>query len=388
MTEISRTQVHTGTPHIFCHTSTTISRAFVKKQAPGISLEFTVIHTESAIRWFYDLNIRIRQRVSIMKLSRMQVYTGTPHIFCHARTTIPCVFVKKQTPGKSLKFTVIHTESTIKCFYTFKIRQRASIMKLSRTQVYTGTPHICCHTITTIPCVFVKKEAPGKSFEFTFIHRVSTFPWFYDLNIRQHASIMKLSRMQVHTGTPHIFCHASTTIPCVFVKKEAPGKSLKFTVIHKDSTIKYFYVFNIRQRDSIMKISRIQVHTGTPHICCHTITTIPCVFVKKQESGISLKFTFVHRVSTYPWFYDLNFRQRVSMTEISRTQVHTGTPHTFCHTTTVCQGVFLKEIDTRNEVIPDASPHRYPTHILSRHHFLRMCIAEEIGTRNIARIHG
>ena len=47
---------------------------------------------------------------------------------------------------------------------------------------------------------------------------IPTFLWFYALNFRQTPAIIEISRTQVHTGTPHIFCHTTTAIACVFVK--------------------------------------------------------------------------------------------------------------------------------------------------------------------------
>ena len=53
---------------------------------------------------------------------------------------------------------------------------------------------------------------------FTFMHTDSTFQWFYSLNFRQTPAIKDISRTPVHTGTPHVFCHTTTVIACVFVK--------------------------------------------------------------------------------------------------------------------------------------------------------------------------
>ena len=63
---------------------------------------------------------------------------------------------------------------------------------------------------------------------------------------------------------------------------EAVGtrKPLKLTVIYQDSTFHCFYALNFRQSPSMIEICRNQVHTGTPHIFCLTTTSIPCVFVK------------------------------------------------------------------------------------------------------------
>ena len=47
---------------------------------------------------------------------------------------------------------------------------------------------------------------------------VLTSLWFYALNFRQTPAIKDIFRTQVQTGTPHVFCHTTTSIACVFVK--------------------------------------------------------------------------------------------------------------------------------------------------------------------------
>jgi hypothetical protein len=50
---------------------------------------------------------------------------------------------------------LIDTGSTFDCFYALNFLQRPSIIEICRNQVHTGTPHILCLTTTSIPCVFV-----------------------------------------------------------------------------------------------------------------------------------------------------------------------------------------------------------------------------------------
>ena len=76
--------------------------------------------------------------------------------------------------------------------------------------------HNHCHRMCI--CQDVGSQKPPK---ITFIHTDSTFQWFYALIFRQTPAIIEISRTQVHTGTPHIFCHTTTAITCVFVKKKA-----------------------------------------------------------------------------------------------------------------------------------------------------------------------
>jgi hypothetical protein len=57
----------------------------------------------------------------------------------------------------------------------------------------------------------------------------------------------------------------------------------KCSFIHTQSTFRCCYALNFRQTAANIQISGNQVHTGTPHTFCLTTTTIPCVFVKKWE---------------------------------------------------------------------------------------------------------
>ncbi len=53
-------------------------------------------------------------------------------------------------------------------------------------------------------------------------------------------------------------------------------------------------------------------------------------------------------VPTFQWFCALNFRQTPAISEISRNQLHTGTPHVFRHTTTDIECVFVKICPVKN----------------------------------------
>jgi hypothetical protein len=78
----------------------------------------------------------------------------------------------------------------------------------------------------------------------------------------------------------HIVSHNHWHTMCI---GEAIGsrESLKITFIHTVSTFHYLYPLNFRQRPSIIEICRNQVHAGTPHILRLTTTGITCVLVKQ-----------------------------------------------------------------------------------------------------------
>ena len=61
----------------------------------------------------------------------------------------------------------------------------------------------------------------------------------------------------------------------------------------------------------------------------------PRCICEDMGSQKSSKITFIHTDSRFHWLYALNFHQSLWFIEISRTQIHTGTPHIKCHTTTV-----------------------------------------------------
>ena len=161
---------------------------------------------------------------------------------------------------KSLEFTVTYHDWKIHTFYAVNFRHSDSITDLCRIQVHTGTPLIFCLTTTTTTRKFTRFMistsstvlqsliyAGFKSTQVSHTYSVSQpLPWyvyscrnrhpkttriygcipvlhhFYALKLRQSVAIIELSRIQVHTGTPHIFCLTTTTIICVFVKEYAP----------------------------------------------------------------------------------------------------------------------------------------------------------------------
>jgi hypothetical protein len=151
-----------------------------------------------------------------------------------------------------------------------------------------------------------------------------------------------------------------------------------------------------------VRICRGPTH-NLSHNHCHRLCICQDVVSQKSKN-----FAFVATDSTFHWFDGLTFRQTPAIIEISRTQVHTGTPHIFCHTTTVIACVSVKMWTVKNRSksrlytrtrhftgfilspsdklrnhrdIPDSSPHRYSTHILSRNHCHRMCICQDVGSQ-------
>ena len=85
-----------------------------------------------------------------------------------------------------------------------------------------STPHrypTCILSHNHGHCVCICEDMGSQTpLNVTSIHTDSTFQWFYALNFRQTPANRDMSRAQVHTGTPHVLCHTTTAIACVFVK--------------------------------------------------------------------------------------------------------------------------------------------------------------------------
>ena len=126
-----------------------------------------------------------------------------------------------------------------------------------------------------------------------------------------------------------------------------------------------------------------------------------------------LNFSFILTNSTFEWFDALIFRHTPAITEITRTHVHTGISHVFCHTSTAIACVLsncgqpktaeflvythgvdislvlcsqLPAHSGNRRDIPESSPHRYLTHMLSHKHCLHMCMCGAIGTRKSLKL--
>ena len=84
-------------------------------------------------------------------------------------------------------------------------------------------PHMCLRHILShnhyLPMCICEAIGGQKSQKSPFIPTQSTVRCFDTLNFRPTAANIEISRIQVHTGTPHPFCLTTTTFPCVFVKQ-------------------------------------------------------------------------------------------------------------------------------------------------------------------------
>ena len=153
----------------------------------------------------------------------------------------------------------------------------------------------------------------------------------------------------------------------------------------------------------MMQICRIQVHAGTPRILCHTTTSILCVFVKQQAPEDRLYW----RLYTRSWHFTAFILS--TSAKVLHILSPTHVPHTYSVTQPLAYHVYLwinrhpkiAQIDVCTHCLdislhlssqlasksfndtdmPESSPHKYSTHILSNNHYHSMCIGEPIGTR-------
>ena len=225
------------------------------------SSKITFIHTDSTCHWFYDLNFP-------QTPARERDWKDTQHIFGHTTTIceeIGCqdsLVVCPHLPGKSFNHRDIPDSSPS--------RYPTHILS-----------HNHCHPMCDCP-------ATGRlnSFKFTFIHTDSTFRGFYVLKFSQSPVIIQISRTPVHTCIPHIFCpHIHCHGMCI-CPEVGTQKSLKFTFIQR-------YPTHIRShnhylwRNGLSRIAEIHCYMFTPHIFCHTTTTITCVLLQKWADKAS-----------------------------------------------------------------------------------------------------
>ena len=105
-------------------------------------------------------------------------------------------------------------------------------------------------------------------------------------------------------------------------------KPINLTSIHADSTFQWFYAVNFRQTPAIRDISRTQVHTGTPHVFCHTTTVIACVFVKiwaVKKRQLSRSYRQTQHFSGFMLSTSARLRQSETYPGLKSTQA----PHTY-----------------------------------------------------------
>jgi hypothetical protein len=119
---------------------------------------------------------------------------------------------------KPLKLTVIYQDSTFHCFYALNFRQSPSRIEICRNQVHTNASNIFGLQPLAYHVYLWSSRHPTTAQTHGYIAG-SIFHCFYALNFRQSPSMIEICPNQVHTGTPHIFCLTTTSIPCVFAKE-------------------------------------------------------------------------------------------------------------------------------------------------------------------------
>ena len=96
-------------------------------------------------------------------------------------------------------------------------------------------------------------------------------------------------------------------------------------------------------------------HRYPTHMLSHNHYLPMCIGEEKGGQPPQ-QCSFIHTQSTFRCFYALNSRQLAANIEIFWTQVHTGTSHTFCLTTTTLKCVFVKQYVVKSRKIARLYP--------------------------------
>ena len=181
-------------------------------------MNLTCIHTDSTFQWFYSVNFR--QTPAIKEISRTQLKSSQVlPTHCVSQSLPSHVFLGGNSRSQVAKMPVYTRTvdfSLLLCSQLAQISCKHRDITESSPNWY--PTHILSHNHYLPMCVC--EEIGGqKSQKSWLMHTQSTLHCFYALNLRQTASNMEISRSRVHTGIPHTFCLTTSTIACVFVKK-------------------------------------------------------------------------------------------------------------------------------------------------------------------------
>ena len=144
------------------------------------------------------------------------------------------------------------------------------------------------------------------------------YPGFY-------STIMKVSRILIHTNTEHMFGLPTTVITCVlYLWRNGQSKIAQIVCYtqHLDiSLVLWSQLVPKSFNDGVMSDStphRHPTHIKSPNYC-HRMCICEGIDTEK-----SLNLSFIHPTSTFHFVYVLNFRQSPSMMEVSQILLLTG----------------------------------------------------------------
>ena len=223
------------------------------------------------------------------------MHSGDQHIFCLTTiygvyknfTDLTCLSSVGIVTLKSLEVTVVYQDfidfiSQLPVKYWNHWTKLQAMPDSSSSRYPT---HILSHNHYHNLCSclsFVVKQTPKQSNEYTVPD------WYQDLTDLTCLSSVNLLESQRHglvksIQVPHTYSVSQSLPPYVYLCRNTHPKitRIMFTDPSYIPGLHYFYSLNFRQSDGITDLCQIQLHTGTPHIFCLTTTTIIRVFVKE-----------------------------------------------------------------------------------------------------------
>ena len=172
-----------------------------------------------------------------------------------------------------------HTHSTFRCFYALNLRQHRDIPESSPHRYIT---HILSHN-HYLP-MRICEEIWGQKSQKRYVYKhtvdfsllsCSQLP----STCCKHRGMLDWSP---HGYPARILSH-NHYLPMCICEEIAGHTSQKCLIIHTQSTFRCFHALHFLPLAVNIQVSRNQVHTGIQHTFCLITTTIACVFVKKQK---------------------------------------------------------------------------------------------------------
>jgi hypothetical protein len=141
--------------------------------------------------------------------------------------------------------------------------------------------HMLSHNHCHRMCICQDMDSP-KTLNFTFIHTDSTFQCFYAVNIRHTPAITEILRTLKSTQVPHTYAVTQPLSSHVYLSRYGQSKTAEFhNYAHGLDISVLLCCQHPPHSGNHRDTPDSQVHTGTSHICCHTSTAFTCVCVEQ-----------------------------------------------------------------------------------------------------------
>ena len=173
----------------------------------------------------------------------------------------------------------LHTHSTFRCFYALNLRQHRDIPESSPHRYIT---HILSHNhyLPMRTCEEIRGQKSQKRYVYKHTVDFSLLSWSQlPSTCCKHRGMLDWSP---HRYPARILSH-NHYLPMCICEEIAGHTSQKCLIIHTQSTFRCLDALHFLPLAANIEVSRNQVHTGIQHTFCLITTTIACVFVKKQK---------------------------------------------------------------------------------------------------------